>query len=572
MNFNIRLYNNSSVDEIIKFLNTKARSFYQSKHTFQSSNYECHFKANIQVAMVDIERTIRGTFGCDIFMKYADRNLLKEMFPNGYTNIFKVKSEEDLKLMGRALEALRNMNSHAKLTERDYEFFDTDYSHLEKQPKMNNRLIYFDGEITIAGLIFIVCNFLREQSLATLVKSDFLFSLVVSGNYSLDKGERFVREISHVNLEKPIRQSLGTSLKDSVFGDYKRYVAEDGNSFELIIGSLKYPTTKISGSITDDEIIIESGSLSRVYYKNTYKLKVSALNSFIELANQLPSFALVDYLYASNISVFDKTQYETIKRNFNMVSKLNYPKFYTNKSVNVILLPETISDFTLLSALFSDSLLKFLLILEGIIYKEKQIPSSQSGLSSIGYALHGIDAPQELIREVKFLRNFVAHGYLLDESLIYDGCAKEYSVDFVLTTLYDLMSFLKNEDEQLFVFAKKVLVPMFIEKLCNAKYKKAIGLSHDIVDTYPKYDKKELYIKNNFINHSYLDITVLNSLNNLIEGGVKILEVFIKGLKDHLYFKNTDSDCELINRLCERCNLDIESEQDKGITYHYYLS
>ena len=115
MNFNIRLYNNSSVDEIIKFLNTKARSFYQSKHTFQSSNYECHFKANIQVAMVDIERTIRGTFGCDIFMKYADRNLLKEMFPNGYTNIFKVKSEEDLKLMGRALEALRNMNSHAKL-------------------------------------------------------------------------------------------------------------------------------------------------------------------------------------------------------------------------------------------------------------------------------------------------------------------------------------------------------------------------------------------------------------------------------------------------------------------------
>ena len=572
MNFDIKLYKTENISDVIKFLNSKARDFYQDKHTFKSNKYDSYFKANLQVAMVDIERTIRGTFGCDIFLKYADPDFVKQMFPNAYTNVFRIRNDHDFKMMGRALETLRNINSHAQLTERDFSFFDYDYSYLEAEPKMNTSLKYYDGEITVAGLIYIICNFLREQSLSNLVKSDFIYSLVISGKYEPNDGSKFVEQISHVNLELPIRKEQGKTIIDSVFGDYKKYVETDGDCFSLIIGSSKYPTTEILGSIKDDYLLIKQNSLSRVFYSEDYQLNISFQKGFIELSNELPSFALVDYLYASKIKEFGEKEYQTIKNNFEMVSKLNYPKFYTNKNVGVILLPRTISDFTMLSALFSDSLQKFLLILVAFIDKEREFPRAASGLSSIGFALHGVGVPQDLIVEIKFLRNFVAHGYILNEFLIYDGNAKQYTIDFVLKCINDLILFFKENDDDLYQLSKKFLGTLFVEKIVNAKYKKAFNLSHEISQTYPNYDKKDFFIKNNFIDHSYMNIKALNEINGTISGGVYVLQVHIKGLDGCLFFRNTDKDCDMINELCDRCSFDVSEEKDEGILYHYYLS
>lgn len=566
------MYKTENMNDVIRFLNSRARDFYQSKHTFKSNKYDSYFKANLQVAMVDIERTFRGTFGCDIFLKYADRDFVKEMFPNAYTKVFRIRDDHDFKMMGRALETLRNINSHAELTERDFSFFDYDYSYLESEPKMNASIVYFDKEITIAGLIYIICNFLRQQSLANLIKSDFIFSVVVSGKYEVNDGSRFVEQISHVDLELPIRKERGDSILDSVFGDYKKYAEMDGENFNLIIGSAKYPTTEISGHINESEILINQNSLSRVFYSKEYCLKIDYAEGFIELANELPSFALVDYLYASNISIFNEGEYRKIKSNFEMVSKLNYPKFYTNKNVGVLLLPRTISDFTMLSALFSDSLLKYLLILEAFIYKEREFTKSLSGLSSIGFALNGVNTPQDIIVEMKFLRNFVAHGYLLNEYLLYDGNAKQYTIEFALHCLKELITFFKENDVDLYEMSKKFLGTLFVEKVVNAKYKKAFNLSHDISETYPRYDEKDFIIKNSFIDHSYMNIKTLNEINALIGGGVYVLQVHIKGLNGSLFFRNTDKDCDMINDICERCGLDIEKEIDEGILYHYYLS
>ena len=572
MNFNIKLYNTESTKDIIRFLNSKARDFYQSKHTFKSSNYESYFKANLQVAMVDIERTIRGTFGCDIFMKYADADFIKQLFPNAYTNVFRVRDDHDFKMMGRALETLRNINSHAELTERDYAFFDYDYSFLEFEPKMNASLKYFDGEITIAGVIYIVSNMLREQSLSNLVKSDYLFSLIISGEYEYDDGSNFVKKISHVNLEIPIRKEVGSTVQESIFGDYKKYTSINGDEFDLTIGSQKYPTTRIAGICNNNEVLIKQNSLSRIFYDKDYHLKIEYVDGFIELSNKLPPFALIDYLYASSIDSFGLEQYKKLTKNINMISKLNYPKFYVNKNVGVILLPETISDFTMLSALFSDSILKYLLLLEAYIYKEREFEKSMSGLSSIGYALHGVNVPQELIVDIKFLRNFVAHGYILNESLLYDGQAKRYTIEFALECLTELVTYFYENDQQLYIFSKKFLGMLFVEKLVNAKYKKAFNLSHDIAKTYPKYDAKDLLIKNHFIDHSYMEITILNGINELIGGGVYVLKVHISKLDGCLFFKNTDIDCDMLNDMCERCNLNVEKEEDEGIVYNYFLA
>ena len=69
MKFNIVFGSKPEEKEAIKFLNSKARDFYLNKHSFIGANFYSIFKGNLQVAMVDIERTIRGTFGCDIFLK-----------------------------------------------------------------------------------------------------------------------------------------------------------------------------------------------------------------------------------------------------------------------------------------------------------------------------------------------------------------------------------------------------------------------------------------------------------------------------------------------------------------------
>ena len=42
-----------------------------------------------RVTTIDLERVIKGTFGCDIYMKYANIDDLKIMFPNATKEIFK---------------------------------------------------------------------------------------------------------------------------------------------------------------------------------------------------------------------------------------------------------------------------------------------------------------------------------------------------------------------------------------------------------------------------------------------------------------------------------------------------
>ena len=52
-------------DDIIEFLNSRADSFYNGKLKFFDRSYDSRYKANLLDGMIDIERTIRGVFGCD---------------------------------------------------------------------------------------------------------------------------------------------------------------------------------------------------------------------------------------------------------------------------------------------------------------------------------------------------------------------------------------------------------------------------------------------------------------------------------------------------------------------------
>ena len=569
MKFNIVFGSKPEEKEAIKFLNSKARDFYLNKHSFIGANFYSIFKGNLQVAMVDIERTIRGTFGCDIFLKNVDINLLKLMFPNATTSIFKVNN--DSLFMGRILETLRNINSHARISERDLEFFESDFSHLNYQYKMHPDIVYFNKEITIAGVLYLICNFLRKESLENFIKSDFMISYIINGSYGKIDAIKFIDDVSKVNLEVPIRQKRCNDLFGSIVGEYDRFNTTSGE-INIVIGTDKYPTTKIKGLLKEDELIILKGSLTRTFYSSDYKLSIKYIEGFVELSNLLPPFALVDYLYETHINLFDGDIYNELKKNWFFVSKLNYSKFYINKNINVLLLPKTVSDFTMLASVVADSLLKSLLLIEDYIYRKViKTDMSSTHLTSIGRALKIIHVPSEIITEVKYLRNFVAHGYLLNECLVYNDEYKKFTVDFFLETLCDLMNYLKSYEDKCFEYTRKILNKFLIEKIIGSKYKKAIQLSIEILGTYPTYDKKELYIKNNFLKHSFIEIEKFNKINDVLDGSCKINEINIEGLEFPLYFKNNDAGISALNNFLFDNNLKIANEIDNGIYTKYYL-
>lgn len=165
----------SSYEDAIHFLNSDAKSFYSLNHKFIDKDYETFFKSSLLTALVDLDRVIRGTFNCDIFLKNADLGSLKTMFPNAINNIFNIKTDEDIKKLGHLLEILRNINAHALLCDADFEFFKFDFSSLMEQKKMNSDICYFGNKgIMVAGVIFILLNFVREETIYNLINCDYI--------------------------------------------------------------------------------------------------------------------------------------------------------------------------------------------------------------------------------------------------------------------------------------------------------------------------------------------------------------------------------------------------------------
>ena len=501
----------SDKNEMIRFLNSKARDFYNCEHKFEFKQYSSFFKANLLSGLIDLERVIKGTFGCDIFMKYANINDLKIMFPNATKNIFKLENENSLKLMGRILEILRNMNAHAYLCNQDFEFFKFDFSVLEHQVRFSNEIKYFDKEITLAGVIFIVLNFLREESINILIKKDNIFSLVANGEISKKSNGRFVKEISGVDLEQEIRKDQYQDLSSSIIGDFSKFNFGNSNQFNIEIGSHRFPTFKVSGQVAENKVTIFAGSLTKTYYKTDYTLEICDLDSFIKLSNEMPPFALVDFLYSSGVNTFSKDTKLTC--NLELAKKLNKPKFYTDKNIYILTLPSSVSDYRLVSSIVSDSVTKITLQLEEYIYKTRDI-ERKGNISSIGIALTYLKLSSKCIDDIKFIRNFSTHGYAFSDYLIYGDDAKQFTLDYVIDSFKTLLDELEVNEFDIYKYAVTLICSYFVNVLVSAKYKLGIMLGREILKDYPCFNKKDMAIKNGFINNSSLDIQKLEKLLN----------------------------------------------------------
>ena len=572
MTLNIGTRNNSDINDVISFLNTTAQDFYFGKLQFVDRSYFSRLKANFLGGIIDIERTIRGTFGCDLSMVSVDENQLKQMYPNACSTMFSKGESVDIDKISYYLTSLRNINAHVFLGKEDTAFLKSDFSFLQNQKHLHGSIKYLvDNKVTVAGIIFIIISFLRSQSIATLIKDDFIVGVISNGKYELDDGQRFVDEVSHTNLEIEIRKKSGSDIASSLIGELLDRASINGNKYSISIGKKTYPTFKVDCTLNDDALTIQKGSLTRTYYKEEYVLRIEDKKEFIRLSNLLPPFGLVDYLYESHVSVFDKESASAIDNSFDLISKINKPKFYADKNLPLLILKDKASDFRIMSSLMVDALSRLFLATENFIYRTRKI-NRGTDYTSISKALKYINTPEAILTEVVYLRNFSAHGYILNDYLIYRDEVRQFTLEYIIKTIKSLSDFLEQNQKDVYNNFKEYKREYLIDKVVKTKYKVAIAYTDKVIDDYPKYDKKELVKKNGFINNSFFDITMFNEITNFEIQRTRVIQVFMPDTAQCLYFYDNRKSRERLDFFCSCFGYCIASEKDYGLIKEIELS
>ena len=515
--------------ESLKTFNIKAKDFYKGDNIFSIEDKN-RLKAALLTGIIDFERAIRGTFGADLSLKDVDINKIQTMFPNACKNIFKVNG--DLTHMGRFIEMLRNANAHAFLSKDDEGLFDYDFSYLQNAPKMDTRINYvLDGELTLFGIIYIILNLLRAESIAAMTKKEHAINVVAEGRFFRGDGKRFVNEISGVDLEIEIREDKPSSVVDSNLGSFKDKAVFDNDSVSIVCGSEVNPTLTIQCSYLSNElVVVKKGTLSKTYYKDDYTLKIENQPLFVELSNKLPPFVLVDYLYLSGITVFDRDVYEKLN-NYSLLAKLNKPKYYVDKNIGLLLLdPDKSSDYRLISSVVSDGLISLFLSLEEYLYSKYGFIEDDS-YSTLKEALNKQSAPYKVKTRIVALRNLVAHGYAFgDYSFIYKNQLVEFNLDFVRDSLFKLVKELKetNEDDYRFVAAR--VNKLILERIMRAKYQKVDEVCFAYLMNGCVGDVEEIKKKYSLIEHSFFDFNSLQPLAGLCYSHYRIIQVYMQTL------------------------------------------
>lgn len=566
MYFDLTL-NKNKPDEMFKLLNSSAREFYFGNNEYQDNHFPIVLKGIILSGMIDFERTLRGTFGSDLHMDYVDLDVFKEMYPWA-CHMFHINNPTRLKTIGLMLDAFRNMNAHAVLSEKDAKFFNSDFEFLKDQRTVNGRIVYYDGEVTVAGLMFIMLCFLRQQSIDSLCRKNSIFRFVACKGWD-DNGEYFVEKISHVNLEVDIRRKKGDNIADSILGDIKELNASCGNEFSIEIGNEIHPIFKVDGSAIGANVFIKAHSLTRVFYDNDYQLTIAFEEGFVELANMLPSFALVDYLYAKQISVFDEETYNAIKNNWAYVSKLNKPKYYVDKNLHILLLPNTVSDFRIVSGMLLDNLQQILLLVEDHIYKNRNIETN-GNISTIIDAFKGLGANADFSLAVGLLRNLVAHGYILDEYFYFKNRYTVFSIDFVIDTLNRMLKFFEREPE-LHDFLAETITNHLLKKLVSCKYKMSAQFCYALFETFPEYEESEWKKKDDFIEHSMCDITRFNCLIMPNHAPIKVIRLTFEGMPRKLYIFDSETAKAGLDTFCSKHGYRVYQTRENGLLIDYDL-
>lgn len=566
------LFDFNNLEEIYSFLNMSVCYFYENGiYVINKPDY-CNFmKGTILELTVGIERILNATFMKGFDLSSANSEQLKTMFPNA-CEIFDIDKGDNKAKMGAFLNDVRNINAHSIPSLDDYKMFDDDFSRLSKQPTINKNINYLteEGHLSIAGFIYIVINFIREQSLTRFMKSDKTISYILLDENNNIDCSTFVESVSKVNLETPIRISKGDTVASSVLGDFYNNV--DCSSLDIVLGDNESTDFNVKGLINGNTIFIKEGSLTRVFYSEDYCLNVEDVDDFIYYSNQLPPFAFVDLLYKLGIKQFSNKTSVLIQEKWPLYSKLGYPKFYIDKNIDILLLDSNVSDYRVVSNTVSSSVMSLMMRLEKTLLMVFELKIDKRTYTRINSLLRRVSAPEEVVKSVTVLRNFAMHGYIFGESCYFLGEHYDYSLDFAITTLYHLLRFFKKTDKHAYEYTSKDVARMFINRVIALKTNNLIRDSLKYINDYPNItNQTDLHVKNEFISHSIYDFGVFAKLNHLAGQGTRLFSVEIDGQEDKLYLRHGEDDKETINNFCQKHGFRIEVISKDGVVEYIKL-
>lgn len=573
--FNISIYN-----ELIAFYNSPAEDFYKSNIVIYSNQFDTanKLKSDLLYFLVEFERVIKATFHSSLGLEEIDLDLFKKMFPNICEEIFKIKNSQDLIDLGRVLKSFRNLNAHALPSYFDYQVFKFDFSALSKQKTFISDIEYltFDNKLTMAGFIFIIANLGRAQSIKSLTTKDHNIGLITCGNIDVDSGNTFVGSVSRVDWEIKIREDNKKTISEAVFGNLlPKALTDTDYSFKLLIGNEDIFDVNLDVKIDKDYILVYKNSLSSVFYQKPYRLIIKDKKGFIELANQFPPFVFIDLLYKLNISTFSKQIYKNIveEKHWNLYSKLMYPKFYSDKNIDILLADKSKSDLRVNSSVCNGALHAVFMKLERLIIKNYKIDLHKVNYSRIGDLLSEIGVNKKLAYHIQIIRNLVSHGYILGEHVYTNDDFDDYNLERVIDFLVELVAFFKKNNQEVYRCLSNDISLLFINQMLSMKTKLYIRESITYLENYPESTNlEELKKKSHFFDNSSYTPELFTQLNQIIDGDLRCIKITLKGLDVDLILMNNEKGLVSLDKLIQKSKTKITNDRNDGVFRYITLN
>lgn len=496
---------NAGIDEI----------YYRKKHYVENGLEFCTFKCELAPFFARIERVFKGVFLSDISLdiECIDLGAFQRIFPVAYEKLYgnkfimynkdgKTVEVSGISYLTWFIERLRNINMHAVIGDKLDLLFKMDMTFINFLPIISPNVRYVkNGVLTVGGMIVMLFSILDDKSIHEKEHVSYagtfatrwgalIWNDETKWQYQNNKKRfaEFFRNNFQTNYEIAIREQLPSNdVLHSIFGNqYKNLTLRTNeNKQKFSIDLYKRTHAKgfgCSGSIEYSSnactVIINSGSNWGVYFKQQYILHINNNQEFINMADSLPPFMFIAFLYAMGISVYTNS---TLNEDATIIAKkLNKAKFYRDKGLSILLAPTTKADIREIGKASTAGLINiFLNFEEKVVFKEHI--NVYKGYSKLSEALTAINCPTALSDRLIALRNFSAHAYLLDEYII-GRTAYRIDLEFILSTLKDFIEYLSNvygkeSDFNYYTFFDKKVNALILNRLIGVKYKRVYANS-----------------------------------------------------------------------------------------------
>lgn len=554
-----------------EFYNSPAEDFYRGKITpiDRAPDFANKFKSDLLYCLVEFERVIEATFNSHLDLTNVELIKFKEMFPN-VCKMFSLRDKEDLTKLGCVVMNYRNINAHSMPAMRDFDIFKIDYTFLKKEKVFNNQIKYLlnDNTLTVAGFVFIILNFVREESIKALTTKNKHVGYISCGKRTIDGGSQFVSEISNVNWEIKIRDDNFNTIDGSVFGSLLSSVKTiTPGYYEWTFGEDDNYSIFLKTKISYDTIEVFNGSLTNTYYSNKYVLQIKDKNHFCELANQFPAFIFVDLLYKLGVTCFDlKTYKQIVGEKYDYYKKLMYPKFYSDKNIGILFASEKESDIRINSNVCNGALMAIFMRLEKSIVKFYKIDLKSFAFTRVQNLLTQIGFPEKELSIISVFRNLVLHGAIFNECLYKNNTIFQHSIDNSINCLMVLLEFFKKENQDVYKALQNDIANLFVNQTLTVKTKLYVRESINFIMTYPnQMDLTELKKKARFYDNSSLEPSKFAVLNKMTERNPQCTKVICEKFPTELMLINNDGGNDLLTILLDKTNYKIQEEYTDGV-------